>query len=196
MAFRLVCLAGIVLCLLHLGCTPSQIDQIDEPPHPLQGKKAPLFTATLLDGAPFDLSNHLGHDVIILDFWATWCGPCREALPTLSEVASAYQDRGVKLFAVDLGESTDDVKTYLEQSGLPLTVVMDDDGSVAATYGAEAIPQTVIIDRQGTVRFVHVGVSPGLRERLSRELDELVAEPVKNSAAPMAQADAPPKLIH
>lgn len=193
MAFRLVCLAGVVLCLLQPGCAPSQIE---EPAHPLVGKKAPIFTATLLDGASFDLGEQLGQDVIILDFWATWCGPCREALPTLSEVAGAYQDRGVKLFAVDLGESTADVKTYLDQSGLPLTVVMDDDGSVAAAYGAEAIPQTVIIDRQGTVRYVHVGVSPGLRERLSRELDVLIAEPVPSSAVPMARADAPATLIH
>ncbi len=164
--------------------------------HALVGKKAPIFAATLLDGEPFDLGQHLGQDVIILDFWATWCGPCREALPTLSEVASAYQDRGIKLFAVDLGESTDDVKTYLEQSGLPLTVVMDDDGSVAAAYEADAIPQTVIIDRKGTVRYVHVGVSPGLRERLSRELDELVRESDRGSAAPMAQAEAPPTLTY
>ena len=188
MAVRLVCLVGVVLCLLQPGCAPPQVD---EPEHSLVGKKAPLFSATLLDGAPFDLGEHLGRDVIILDFWATWCGPCREALPTLSEVASAYHDRGVKLYAVDLGESTADVKAYLEQSGLPLTVVMDADGSVAEAYVAEAIPQTVIIDRQGTVRYVHVGVSPGLRERLSRELDELVGESGGGSAVPMAQLDAP-----
>lgn len=188
MAFRSACLAGMFLCLLQNGCS---LPEVDEAAHPLVGQQAPLFTATLLDGAPFDLGEHLGKEVIILDFWATWCGPCREALPVLSEVASVYQDRGVKLFAVDLGESTDEVKTYLEQSGLPLTVVMDDDGSVAAAYLAEAIPQTVIIDRNGTVRHVHVGVSPGLRERLSRELDELVGTSVPDSAVPMARAEAP-----
>ncbi len=190
MNYRAFCLFGL-LCLIQFGCVQRMSD---EAAHPLIGKKAPLFTGTLLDESVFDLGEHLGQDVIILDFWATWCGPCREALPTLAKVASEYHDRGVAFYAVDMGETAAEVQAYLDQSSLPLTVVMDSDGSVADAYGVEAIPQTVIIDRRGNVRFVHVGVSGDLRQRLTSELDELVAESgsVEN-AAPMARVNGVPK---
>ena len=94
----------------------------------------------------------------------------------LSEVAGEFRSRGVQLYAVDLDETPEDVKPFVEQSGLELTVVMDEGGKIANQYDADAIPQTVIIDRQGIVRFVHVGLSSNLRERLSSELAELLAE--------------------
>jgi thiol-disulfide isomerase/thioredoxin len=168
-------LFGLVL----QGCTQP----VSEPPHPLVGKSAPLFTTTFLDGSPFDLAQQQGK-IVILDFWATWCPPCREALPTLSEVAAEYRDRGVVLFAVDLQETPEEIKPFLDQSGLDLTVVLDSDGAIAKQYLVEGIPQTVIVDQQGKVRFVHVGLSGDLRQRLSRELGELIA------AAPAAAAPA------
>jgi len=91
----------------------------------------------------------------------------------------------VVLFAVDLGESPEEIKPFLDQSGLDLTVVLDPDGSIAKQYLVEGIPQTVIIDQQGVVRRVHIGLSGDLRERLSRELGELV------SAAPTEAAISP-----
>jgi peroxiredoxin len=158
------------------GCRPALESQPGaEPEHPLVGKSAPLFNTSFLDGAPFDLGQHLGKDVVVLDFWATWCGPCVASMPTLSEVSSEFRDRGVRLFAVNCAEQPEEVKDFVEQSGLELTVVMDPDGSVMRAYGADGIPQTVLIDRQGKVRFVHVG-SQNLREWLTEKLGILSSE--------------------
>lgn len=163
--------------LATIGCRPATVSQsAAEPKHALVGKPAPLFATTYLDGEPFDLAQHLGKDVIVLDFWATWCGPCRVAMPTLSEVTNEFRDRGVRMFAVNLAEAPDDVKDFVEQSGLELTVIMDPQGKISEDYQAEAIPQTVLIDRQGKVRFVHVGLLPNLREQLAAELTELSQE--------------------
>jgi thiol-disulfide isomerase/thioredoxin len=179
-----------MLGLAFQGCIrpDDAVIESNEASHPLVGQLAPQFTATLLDGSPFDLAQQQGK-IVILDFWATWCGPCREALPTLSEVAADYRDRGVVLFAVDLQETPAEIKPFLDQSGLDLTVVLDSDGAIAKQYLVEGIPQTVILDQQGKVRFVHVGLSGDLRQRLSRELDELIA--VSPAATVPASSPAP-----
>lgn len=154
------------------GCDVAPLDD-SVSGHPMQGEPAPLFTSTTLDDQPFELASHVGQNVVILDFWATWCGPCTRSLPTLSEVAAEYRSRGVELFAVDIGEANDEVREFLDRSGLELSVVMDPDGSISDRYGVEGIPHTVIIGRDGIVRFVHIGASPGLRGELTHVLDEL-----------------------
>jgi thiol-disulfide isomerase/thioredoxin len=116
--------------------------------------------------------------VIILDFWATWCGPCRESLPTLSEVAAQHKDRGVAFFAIDVEESPEDVRAFLAETMLKLTVVMDADSAISSLYKLKYFPQTVIIDKDGNVAFVHVGVPPrmsDLKAELMRQLDQLLA---------------------
>jgi peroxiredoxin len=82
----------------------------------------------------------------------------------------------VRLFAINLAEQTEDVKDFIEQSGLEIPVLMDPEGKIAEEYDAEAIPQTVLIDRQGVVRFVHVGLDPNLRQLLTEQLNTLVTE--------------------
>lgn len=162
--------ACVLSLVLWLGCEAQPGAD-----HPLVGHKAPLFSSTLLDGSPFDLAQYLGTNVVILDFWATWCGPCRRSLPTVSQVAAEYKDRGVEFFAVDCGETPDEVRQFLEATTLNLAVVMDRDGAIGNLYNVEGIPQTVIIGKDGTVQVVHVGASGDLRAQLTRELDELVA---------------------
>ncbi len=158
------------------GCRPaSESQQAAEPEHTLVGQSAPLFNTSFLDGSPFDLGQHLGNDVVVLDFWATWCGPCVASMPTLSEVTNGFRDRGVRLFAVNCAEQPEDVKDFVEQSGLELAVVMDPAGQISKAYGANAIPQTVLIDRQGKVRYVHIG-SENLREWLTDKLNVLSSE--------------------
>lgn len=167
--------AMCLLCLLP-ACAERPSSQ-----HPLVGGKAPLFKASLLDDSPFDLEAQLGKNVIILDFWATWCGPCQAALPVLMEVAEKYKSQGVEFYAVDVGETPAVVQDFLVERGFKLTVIMDRDGAISEKYKAEGIPQTVIIGRDGTVRVVHVGFSPHLKEELSRELDAILPPQVARS---------------
>lgn len=157
--------------------TPPEDAQADSPagPHPLLGKPAPPFKLEMLEGGEFDLSAQRDKNIVILDFWATWCGPCRKVMPTMEEVAGEYKDRGVLLIAVNLRESVEKIQTFLLEQGIHPEVALDKDGEVGKLYQARAIPQTVIIDKDGTVQAVHVGATPDLKEALKKELDDLLA---------------------
>ncbi len=144
-------------------------------PHPLLAKPAPSFKLELLDGGEFDLSQQKDKNIVILDFWATWCGPCRGIMPIMEEVANEYKDKGVILIAVNLRESPQQIHSFLQEQGLHTTVALDKDGAVGNVYKAQYIPQTVIIDKEGIVQAVHVGALPNLKETLKKELNDLLA---------------------
>ncbi|HEY1784749.1 MAG TPA: DUF2092 domain-containing protein [Pirellulales bacterium] len=160
----------------------KEVDQLadampdpEEPSSPLMGKLAPDFQLETLDGKLAGVAEHRDHQVVILDFWATWCGPCRKALPTVAKVAAEYRDRGVAFYAIDLKDSRDDVARVLADAGLDIPVLLDHDGSVGELYDAKIIPQTVLIGKDGTMQVVHVGVVPDLAARLGEELEALLA---------------------
>ncbi len=145
------------------------------PPHALLGKEAPTFSVTKLDGTEFDLSQELGNKVVILDFWSMRCGPCVTALPTLAEVAEEYESKGVVLLAVNLGEPSDMVASFLENRDVDLPVGLDMARTAATSYQVGPIPQTVLIGKSGRVENVHIGLPPNLKSVLSEELDSLLA---------------------
>jgi len=141
--------------------------------HPLVGQAAPNFTLDTLDGGKVVLEAHRDKDVVILDFWATWCGPCVRALPILTDVAEQYKHRGVVFYAVNQKEPKERIEAFLKKQGLEMSVLLDD-GAVAREYGVRGIPQTVIIGADGQVKHVHVGFAPNLKAQLTAELDALV----------------------
>jgi thiol-disulfide isomerase/thioredoxin len=150
-------------------------------PHPLVGQAAPEIKLELLDGGELNLAALKGKKVVILDFWATWCGPCVQAMPVIDKVAEKFKDQGVVLYAVNLQEEPDQIKKFMEEAKLKVTVALDKDGAVAGSYRAEAIPQTVLIGKDGSVQVVKVGVSPNLEESLTKDLEAILAG--KNLAA-------------
>jgi hypothetical protein len=95
-------------------------------------------------------------------------------LPEISAVAEEYADRGVRFFAVNVGEEADQVRQFLEDNQLDIQVLLDA-GEISRKYQASAIPQTVLVGKSGIVEVVHVGMSGDLREKLSGELDQLLA---------------------
>ncbi|MFA6560048.1 MAG: TlpA disulfide reductase family protein, partial [Candidatus Obscuribacterales bacterium] len=113
---------------------------------------------------------------VVLDFWATWCPPCRQALPILAEVTKAYEAKGVKFYAVDLKEEPGKIEAFLRSQGLQINVALDKDGKAAAAYKVEGIPQSVIIGKDGLVKVVHVGFGGDLKTRLASELDSILNE--------------------
>jgi peroxiredoxin len=152
-------------------------------PHPLVGQEAPLFELEQLDGGPVSLSSLLGKDVVVLDFWATWCPPCRKGLPVIADLAREYAGRGVAVYAVNQMEPADTVRSFLKEQGITVPVLLDTAGIVGRTYEVSGIPQTVLIDRTGKVRYVHVGMSFGFKGSLERQLNTLLAEPAKEKTA-------------
>lgn len=144
--------------------------------HPLLKKEAPAIELSTLDGGKFNLADLKGKNVVVLDFWATWCPPCRQALPILAEVTKAYESKGVKFYAIDLREEPGKIEAFLRSQGLTINVALDKDGKVANAYKVEGIPQSVIIGKDGIVKVVHVGFGGDLKTRLAAELDSILKE--------------------
>jgi DsbE subfamily thiol:disulfide oxidoreductase len=141
----------------------------------LVGKPAPEFTLTTLDGKEMKLSDQKG-SVVVLDFWATWCPPCRKAMPHLQKLSidKARADKGLRIYAVNLREKPETVEKFLKDNGYTFPVPMDNEGAAAAKYSIKAIPTTVIVGRDGTVQNVFIGL-PG-DEKLDGAIDAALAK--------------------
>jgi thiol-disulfide isomerase/thioredoxin len=139
---------------------------------PLVGQAAFPFKLDLLEGGAFDLAKHKGQ-VVVLDFWATWCGPCLQAMPTTDAVVREFADRKVKLVAVNLEERPDQVKATLARHKLNVTVALDTDGAISQRYSVTAIPQTVVINRDGKIARLFVGGGQRTADALRKALQEL-----------------------
>lgn len=159
----------------------------------LVGKPAPDFELELLNGKKFHLADTKGK-VIVLDFWATWCGPCLQAMPQVDKVAREFKDKDVSLVAVNLQESAKEITAMLERHKLEMTVALDRDGGVAEKYAANAIPQTVIIDKDGNIARLFVGGGPHLGDQLREALNAVLTgdKPKEEAKKPeAAPADEP-----
>jgi peroxiredoxin len=150
-------------------------DEEEEPPHPLLGKPAPELKLELLDGGKLDLASHKGKNVVVLDFWATWCGPCRKGLPGVIKATSQYKGKGVEFYAVNLREDADAVKKFLAKEELAMPVALDKDGKASEPFQFQGIPFTVVIDKQGVIQAVHAGFDPDNEQLLDEELATLTA---------------------
>ncbi len=135
---------------------------------------APLFALSDLSGQQFDL-NALKGKVVVVNFWATWCPPCRAEMPEIDKAYRAYQDAGVVVLAVDQMEDTATVKAFGEQLQLSFPLLLDADGAVAARYQVRALPTTFFIDARGITREVVYGGSL-TRQTLEDRLKPLLAE--------------------
>jgi peroxiredoxin/outer membrane lipoprotein-sorting protein len=137
----------------------------------LEGKAAPDFTLKQLDGKTVSLSDLKG-SVVVLDFWATWCPPCRAGLPHIDKVAKERSADGVKIFAVNLQEDATQIQPFMQQNNLTLPVLLDSDGAVAGKYLAESIPETVVIDKKGIVhKVIGLPLFPDEEKALNDEID-------------------------
>jgi thiol-disulfide isomerase/thioredoxin len=139
---------------------------------PLVGQAAPDIKLANLDGGEFQLAEHRG-EVIVLDFWATWCGPCLKTMPLVDEIVREFPDQKVTLFAINMEERPAEIKSTLERHQLNVPVILDTDGVAAARYSVTSIPQTVVIDREGNVARLFIGGGPKLAEPLRQALKEL-----------------------
>jgi len=119
-------------------------------------KPTPPVRLPLLDGSTWSLEKQRGH-ALLLNFWASWCEPCREEMPALARLADREHAAGLRVVAIDYRETRDVVDRFLAANPLPLPVALDSDGAAAKAFDVHAFPSTVAIGVDGRVRFVMMG---------------------------------------
>ena len=168
-------IAWVVLSRVPVGPTEAR----SEPPAaPQAGFVAPDFTLDTMDGGTITLSDLRGQAVLV-NFWATWCPPCRAEMPAIQRVYERFRNQGFTVLAVDLQESDRQVAAFSSSLGLTFPILMDRDGSVFNGYRVKALPSTFFVDRQGQIRDVAVGgpmaepfIESQVMELLARETDK------------------------
>ena len=142
---------------------------------PVVGGLAPDFQLQDLDGRAVSLSGFRGKPVI-LNFWATWCGPCRDEMPFIQEIFEnkEWSDKGLVILAVDIGESPSTVKEFLENYGLSFQVLLDIEQSVAKNYNIRGIPTTFFIDKDGIIQDMKIGAFSSKAEIEQRLINSIV----------------------
>lgn len=135
------------------------------------GRNAPDFTLRDLGDQKVSLSQFKGK-IVLLDFWATWCGPCRMTMPQMESLQKKYPNDLV-LLAVDMQEPLDVVREYVRREGVHSRVLLDEDGSVSSAYGVAAIPVQVLVDREGIVRRFQMGFDPRTTATFGAEIERL-----------------------
>jgi peroxiredoxin len=139
----------------------------------LEGQAAPDFVLKSATGENLRLSEYRG-DVVLINFWATWCGPCRQEMPLLDDLYSRYQRVGFNLLGVNIDDDSRRAMQMVEELGVSFPVLFDEE--VSKLYKVEAMPVTVLVDRDGKVRHVHHGYKPGYEEKYLTEIRSLLRE--------------------
>jgi thiol-disulfide isomerase/thioredoxin len=139
--------------------------------------KAPEFTGASPEGKTIRLSDFAGKAVLV-DFWASWCGPCRQEMPFLVEQYALNKDRGFAILAVNVDKDVKNLNKFL--SGLAVKpdfpIIHDPQSKICPVYDLEGMPTSVLVDRKGIIRFRHVGFKPETKEELIKEINALVGE--------------------
>jgi peroxiredoxin len=141
----------------------------------MQGAAAPDFTLRTVDGQNLRLNEQRGR-VVLVNFWATWCGPCRQEMPHLNRLYEKYRASGLVLLGVNVDENTRAAVDVAAKLGVTFPVLPDTDKTVSRLYDLRAMPSTVLIDRDGRVRYLHRGYLAGYEDNYDRQIRELLKE--------------------
>lgn len=143
-------ITGGAVALLLAAC------RNDDGPAPIVGRRAPDFTLPTLEGPQLTLSSLIGRPVVV-NFFATWCVPCRQELPAFQTIATKYTERKLAFVLVDVQEDPDDVAVFLGDLRVDLPTTVDATGEVVKTYRVRGLPSTFFVDRDGVIRLAQLG---------------------------------------
>jgi thiol-disulfide isomerase/thioredoxin len=154
--------------------TDKKVKSFD-PQQELVGEAVPDFKGVDLEGKAIGISDFKGK-VVVLDFWATWCGPCMQAIPKIQEINAEYASKGVVVIGMnqDTEDVKDKVKETVEAKKLTFRQFMDSTQSVAEQFKVTGIPCTVVVDGKGIIQWIHTGFSPNMKKELSEKLEKLL----------------------
>ncbi|MEW6754862.1 MAG: TlpA disulfide reductase family protein [Candidatus Latescibacterota bacterium] len=153
---------------------PAAVQLAEQGGLPL-GTPAPAFDLPTTAGGRVSLAELRGR-VVVLDFWATWCGPCRPALRSLQDLSRRHEGSGVAVVGVCVSSSPDQIAPFVLREALTFPVLLGEE-TVQAAYRVVALPTLFVLDRQGAIRYHHVGYAPGAEALVAETVARLLAEP-------------------
>jgi len=136
---------------------------------------APDFTLKSRSGENIKLSELRGQ-VVMLNFWASWCAPCRQEMPLLEKLYQRYEPMGFTLLGINVEENSDDALRWLKNLDISFPILLDTKNTTSELYSVMAMPTTLLIDRDGNVRFLHRGYVPGVEEEYQQQVRTLIKE--------------------
>ena len=136
---------------------------------------APDFTLKSNSGKNLRLSEYRG-EVVLINFWASWCGPCRQEMPLLNELHKRYEPLGFTVLGVNVEENSSAARKLLKDMPVSFPVLFDEQSTVSREYDVVAMPSTVLVDRNGNLRYLHKGYKPGLEALYNEQVRELIRE--------------------
>lgn len=156
--------AGLVGLLLSSAAQAAEV-----------GKPAPDFTLPQKDGSTLSLTQLRGR-VVYLDFWASWCAPCRQSFAFMNEMHAKYGKKGLRVVAINVDEQRADAERFLQQSPAQFTVLFDPAGKAPEQYVPEGMPTSYLIDEHGKLLMVHPSFKEADRAELERRINEALAQ--------------------
>ncbi len=157
-----VCLALVVPAVAAAATSPA-------------GAPAPDFTLAARDGGKVHLADLRGQ-VVMINFWATWCGPCRQEMPLLAQLHDRYEPLGFTMLGVNVEPDSAAAVAWLRNVPVTFPILFDTTSEVAGRFGVEGMPSSVLVDRQGQVRYVHRGYKAGDEAKYADMIRSLVKE--------------------
>lgn len=136
---------------------------------------APDFTLKSNTGSNLRLGEQRG-SVVLINFWASWCGPCRQEMPLLEDIYKKYNRLGFTIFGVNVDKDSSKADDILKDIPVSFPVLYDPEGKVSKAYDVDAMPTTIIVDRDGNMRFLHRGYKPGYEDDYVAQVKQLIRE--------------------
>jgi peroxiredoxin len=137
--------------------------------------QAPDFTLKSLEGSNLRLEEYRGQ-VVLINFWASWCGPCRQEIPLLDRLHQRYLDTGFAVLGINVEGEEAPARKLIDRIPVTFPVLIDQEQRVSELYELEAMPSTVVVDRDGVVRYIHRGYKPGDEAKYIEVVKELIRE--------------------
>lgn len=172
-----IAVIALAACFLHGCAEPPKNGALKASNRRLP---APDFALKDLDGKTVHLSDYKGK-VVLLDFWATSCGPCRIEIPWFTEIQRAKKDQGFEVLGVSLDDGWEDVKPFLIAKKVNYRIVLGNDETTHAYGGIDAIPTTLLIDKKGNIASIHIGL--GSKKEFESSIDALLVEGAAHSGS-------------